>query len=193
MNMQIPESGSLGVESRNWRRWRLSGLAKATECVNPGAMISVKSLLHDGHSWGITNVMNSHRSVQPCWLTSKKSDKQTFLGKAFGTKQTMYPVLAHLTPFNQNSSICSCVLNPGLGWFFKDLKIEAPVPHQAVQMPSPSPSLQTPVSSPSPNKTLMKPQEKASLISLHDFPADSASALLSPEAHKNCKLIIQHN
>lgn len=105
---------------------------------------------------------------------------------------SIYP---YFSPFNHSLSICSCVLNPGLGWFFKGLKIEAPVPHEAIPEDislSPS-SCRHPWDLHSPNKIMMKFQEKPLLVSQNDFPADSEGALRSPEAHKNCRLIIRHN
>lgn len=137
----------------------------------------------------------SHRDVQPCWLTSKKSDEQTFPGKAFGTRQTTHPVLAPSHPFQpefQHLQLCP----KSRAWLIlqrpKNRASCSPPSSPRCPLPPPPPCRQ-PGALPSPHKTTMNPQENPSLVSPHDFPADSASALLSPEAHKNCKLIIQRN
>lgn len=86
------------------------------------------------------------------WAHTEKSDTQIFLSEALWHWADHLPsVCPHFSPFIRNLRIRSCVLNPGLDWFFKDLKIEAPVPHQASPEATASPYwVQTAVRSPLP-------------------------------------------
>lgn len=198
--MQIPESHDVSG-CGNWRAGRLKDLAKPTQFQSSGAKVWIKT--HGGSNWVITKVMNvtkgpgdppgagSHGSSYQKARQANLSHCQSIWHKADQISST-YP---HFPPFIHSLSICSCDPNPRLGWFFKGLKMETPVPHQAIlEAISLSPfSRRHPWNLLSPNKVMIKSWEKPLLISENDFPADNGGALLSPEAHKHCKLSMWHN
>lgn len=203
VKMRVPESGSLGYRPRDLKNRKVKWLSQGHpvskqwgQDLSQASSISWQQLRNYKCSGCHQGDRRSHGSVKPWWPVLKNQTSKPFsVSKHLAQGRPYFWCLLPFLPFHPQSEHLQLCPKSRAWLIFQRPKNRGSCPptKQFSKLFSYPSSCRHPWDLLSPNKIMMKSREKPLLGSQNDFPADGGGALRSPEAHKNCKLIIQHN